>query len=121
MLSDVRPCLNLPSVTNLDTEREGINIDNADMLMGEDVNGAMFSTQSSRVTAGCCAGVEALIFGVEGAIQVRLAEEFDVIQTNKSAKLDVLELIPPPTFPGRVREAHIAGADRPQGRRMETS
>ena len=37
--------------TNLDTERERINIDDADMFMGETQSGALFSMQSSYVTA----------------------------------------------------------------------
>src|SRR5665648_129749 len=38
--------------TNLDTERERINIDDADIFIGECKNGALFSLQSSFVTVG---------------------------------------------------------------------
>jgi predicted dehydrogenase len=79
--------------TNLDTERERINIDDADMFMAEAANGAMFSMQSSYVTVGNYPGIEARIFGSEGAIQVRLVEEFGVIQTIKTARPDAVEFV----------------------------
>jgi predicted dehydrogenase len=79
--------------TNLDTERERINIDDADMFMGEAHNGAMFSMQSSYVTVGNYPGIEARIFGSGGAIQVRLVEEFGVIQTIKTARPDAVEFV----------------------------
>jgi len=79
--------------TNLDSHRERINIDDADMFMGEAANGAMFSMQSSYVTVGNYPGIEARIFGSEGAIQVRLVEEFGVIQTIKTAKPDAVEFV----------------------------
>lgn len=79
--------------TNLDTERERINIDDADMFMGEAANGAMFSMQSSYVTVGNYPGIEARIFGSGGGIQVRLVEEFGVIQTIKTAKPDAVEFV----------------------------
>jgi predicted dehydrogenase len=79
--------------TNLDTERERINIDDADMFMGEAANGALFSMQSSYVTVGNYPGIEARIFGSEGAIQVRLVDEFGVIQTIKTAKPRAVEFV----------------------------
>jgi len=79
--------------TNLDHHRERINIDDADMFMGEAANGALFSMQSSYVTVGNYPGIEARIFGSEGAIQVRLVEEFGVIQTIKTAKPDAVEFV----------------------------
>ena len=79
--------------TNLDTERERINIDDADMFMAEAENGALFSMQSSYVTVGNYPGIEARIFGSEGAIQVRLVEEFGVIQTIHTAKPDAVEFV----------------------------
>jgi predicted dehydrogenase len=89
--------------TNLDSERERINIDDADMFMGEASNGALFSMQSSYVTVGNYPGIEARIFGSKGAIQVRLVEEFGVIQTIKTASADAVEFvdrpIPPEYFP----------------------
>lgn len=89
--------------TNLDNERERINIDDADMFIGEAENGALFSLQSSYVTVGNYPGIEARIFGSNGAIQVRLVEEFGVIQTIHTAKPDAVEFvqrdIPPEYFP----------------------
>ncbi|MDX1495554.1 MAG: Gfo/Idh/MocA family oxidoreductase [Longimicrobiales bacterium] len=79
--------------TNLDTERERINIDDADMFIAEAENGALFSLQSSYVTVGNYPGIEARIFGSEGAIQVRLVEEFGVIQTIHTAKPDAVEFV----------------------------
>lgn len=79
--------------TNLDEERERINIDDADMFMAETKNGALFSLQSSYVTVGNYPGIEARIFGSNGAIQVRLVEEFGVIQTIHTAKPDAVEFV----------------------------
>jgi predicted dehydrogenase len=79
--------------TNLDTERERINIDDADMFMGEASNGALFSMQSSYVTVGNYPGIEARIYGSEGAIHVRLVDEFGVIQTIHTAKPDAVEFV----------------------------
>jgi predicted dehydrogenase len=79
--------------TNLDETRERINIDDADMFMGEAANGAMFSLQSSYVTVGNYPGIEARIYGSAGAIQVRLVEEFGVIQTIKTATPDAVEFV----------------------------
>ncbi|HSM06922.1 MAG TPA: Gfo/Idh/MocA family oxidoreductase [Longimicrobiales bacterium] len=93
--------------TNLDTDRERINIDDADMFMARAGNGALFSLQSSYVTVGNYPGIEARIFGSKGAIQVRLVEEFGVIQTIKTATPDAVEFvereIPPEYFPPGAR------------------
>jgi predicted dehydrogenase len=79
--------------TNLDTERERINIDDADVFIGEAANGALFSMQSSYVTVGNYPGIEARISGSEGAIHVRLVEEFGVIQTIETARPDAVEFV----------------------------
>lgn len=79
--------------TNLDTHRERINIDDADMFMAEAENGALFSMQSSYVTVGNYPGIEARVYGSEGAIIVRLVEEFGVIQTIHTAKPDAVEFV----------------------------
>lgn len=97
--------------TNLDTERERINIDDADMFMAQAENGALFSLQSSYVTIGNYPGIEARIFGSEGAVQVRLVEEFGVIQTIHTATPDAVEFvqreIPDEYFPpGYTEEDH---------------
>jgi len=89
--------------TNLDTERERINIDDADMFIAEAQNGALFSMQSSYVTVGNYPGIEARIFGSEGAVRVRLVEEFGVIQTIHTATPQGVEFsqreIPEKYFP----------------------
>ena len=94
--------------TNLDTERERINIDDTDMFMAQARNGALFSMQSSYVTIGNYPGIEARIFGSDGAIQVRLVEEFGVIQTIHTATPDAVEFvkrdIPPQYFAPGHRE-----------------
>jgi predicted dehydrogenase len=94
--------------TNLDTERERINVDDADMFMAEAGNGALFSMQSSYVTVGNYPGIEARVFGSKGAIIVRLVEEFGVIQTIHTATPDAVEFvqreIPERYFPPGFRE-----------------
>jgi predicted dehydrogenase len=79
--------------TNLDAERERINVDDADMFMAEAENGALFSIQSSYVTVGGYPGSEARVYGSEGAIHVRLVEEFGVIETIHTAKPDAVEFV----------------------------
>lgn len=90
MLSNMVP---MRRRTNLDSERVRINIDDADMFMGEAANGAMLSMQSSYVTVGNYPGIEARIYGSEGAVQVRLVEEFGVIQTIHTATPDAVEFV----------------------------
>jgi predicted dehydrogenase len=80
--------------TKLDTERERINIDDADMFMGECANGALYSMQSSYVTVGNYPGIEANIYGSKGALKARLVDEFGVIQTLQGAKPDAVEFVP---------------------------
>jgi predicted dehydrogenase len=77
--------------TNLDTERERINMDDADIFIGECQNGALFSLQSSFVTVGNYPGIEARIYGSKGAIIARLVSEFGEIQTLKKATPDAVE------------------------------
>ena len=79
--------------TNLDTERERINVDDLDMFIGETANGALFSLQSSYVTVGNYPGIEARLSGSNGAIQVRLIEEFGVIQSIRTATPDAVEFV----------------------------
>jgi predicted dehydrogenase len=79
--------------TNLDRERERINIDDADVFIGEAANGALYTMQSSYVTVGNYPGIEARIFGSEGAIKVRLVEEFGVIQTIHTATKEAVEFV----------------------------
>ena len=79
--------------TKLDTERERINIDDADMFIGECANGALYSMQSSYVTVGNYPGIEAHIYGSKGALKARLVDEFGVIQTLHAAKPDAVEFV----------------------------
>lgn len=79
--------------TNLDTERERINVDDADMFIGHCENGALYSMQSSYVTVGNYPGIEARIFGSKGAIKARLVSEFGVIQTIHTAQADAVEFV----------------------------
>jgi len=79
--------------TNLDTQRERINVDDADIFIGECANGALYSLQSSYVTVGNYPGIEARIYGSQGALAVRLVEEFGQIQTMHAAKPDAVEFV----------------------------
>ena len=79
--------------TNLDTERERINVDDLDAFLGEAANGALFNMQSSYVTVGNYPGIEARIYGSDGAIIVRLVEEFGVIQTIHTATPAAVEFV----------------------------
>ncbi|MDD3823150.1 MAG: Gfo/Idh/MocA family oxidoreductase [Sphaerochaetaceae bacterium] len=83
-------------LTNLDTEYSRINVDDADIFIAEGMNGTMFSLQSSIVTVGNYPGIEARIYGSQGGLQVRLVEEFGVIQTLKGAKPDAVEYVDMP-------------------------
>src|SRR5262249_30046221 len=49
--------------------------------------------QSSYVTVGNYPGIEARIFGSEGAIKARLVDEFGVIQTIHTAKPKAVEFV----------------------------
>ena len=80
-------------LTNLDTEYSRINVDDADIFIAEGMNGTLFSLQSSIVTVGNYPGIEARIYGSKGGLQVRLVEEFGVIQTLKGAKPDAVEYV----------------------------
>ena len=74
--------------------REGlmrINIDDGDVFIGEFANGAIGSVQSSYVTVGNYPGLEARVYGSQGALICRLVEEFGVCETLKGAKPDAVE------------------------------
>jgi predicted dehydrogenase len=68
-----------------------VNIDDGDMWIAEFGSGAIASIQSSYVTVGNYPGIEARIYGSEGAIIVRLVDEFGICQTIKTAKKDAVE------------------------------
>jgi predicted dehydrogenase len=79
------------------------NIDDGDMWIAEFGSGALASIQSSYVTVGNYPGIEARIYGSEGAIIVRLVDEFGICETIKTARKDAVEFtecdIPPRFFP----------------------
>jgi predicted dehydrogenase len=70
-----------------------MNIDDGDMWIAEFENGRLGSIQSSYVTVGNYPGIEARIYGSEGAIIVRLVEEAGICQTIKVAKKDSVEFV----------------------------
>ena len=70
------------------------NVDDGDVYIGEFANGAICSVQSSYVTVGGFPGVEARVYGSEGALIVRLVEEFGECQVLRSAKPDAVEFVP---------------------------
>ncbi|ARJ06804.1 hypothetical protein GCM10010988_21270 [Cnuibacter physcomitrellae] len=77
-----------------DTGRmQRMNIDDGDMWIAEFENNRLGSIQSSYVTVGNFPGIEARIYGSEGAIIVRLVEEAGICQTIKVAKKDSVEFV----------------------------
>jgi predicted dehydrogenase len=79
------------------------NIDDGDMWIAEFGSGALASIQSSYVTVGNFPGIEARIYGSEGAVIVRLVDEFGCCQTIKTATRNAVEFtdaeIPAGFFP----------------------
>jgi predicted dehydrogenase len=79
------------------------NIDDGDMWIAEFGSGALASIQSSYVTVGNYPGIEARIYGSQGAVIVRLVDEFGCCQTIKTATKDAVEFterqIPDRFFP----------------------
>lgn len=79
------------------------NIDDGDMWIAEFGSGALASIQSSYVTVGNYPGIEVRIYGSEGAIVVRLVDEFGSCQTIRTARKDAVEFaeaeIPASFFP----------------------
>jgi predicted dehydrogenase len=79
------------------------NIDDGDMWIAEFSSGALASIQSSYVTIGNFPGIEARIYGSEGALIVRLVDEFGICQTIKTATKGAVEFgeaqIPASYFP----------------------
>jgi predicted dehydrogenase len=79
------------------------NIDDGDMWIAEFSSGALASIQSSYVTVGNYPGIEARIYGADGAIIIRLVDEAGVCQTIRTARKDAVEFteleIPARFFP----------------------
>jgi hypothetical protein len=88
-----------------------MNIDDGDIFIGEHVNGALTSIQTSFVTIGNYPGVEARIHGERGAIHCRLVEERGVAETIRVATKEDVEFrelsIPERFYPagGHARES----------------
>ena len=68
-----------------------INIDDGDIFIGEFANGVLCSVQTSFVTVGNYPGLEARVYGSEGALICRLVEESGICETLKGAKPDSVE------------------------------
>ena len=68
-----------------------MNIDDGDIFLGEFVNGTLCSVQTSFVTVGNYPGIEARIYGSEGALICRLVEENGICETLKAASKDAVE------------------------------
>ena len=68
-----------------------MNIDDGDIFLGEFESGALGSVQTSFVTVGNYPGLEARVYGSEGALICRLVEEFGVCETLKGATPDAVE------------------------------
>jgi predicted dehydrogenase len=72
---------------------QAMNIDDGDMWIAEFEKNRLGSIQSSYVTVGNFPGIEARIYGSDGAIIVRLVEEAGICQTIKVAKKDSVEFV----------------------------
>ena len=68
-----------------------MNIDDGDIFLGEFANGALGSVQTSFVTVGNYPGLEARMYGSEGALICRLVEEKGVCEVLRAAKPDAVE------------------------------
>lgn len=69
------------------------NIDDGDMWIAEFGGDILASIQSSYVTVGNYPGIEARLYGSEGAVIVRLVDEFGSCQTIKTARKDAVEFV----------------------------
>jgi predicted dehydrogenase len=80
-----------------------MNIDDGDIYMGEFANGALCSIQTSYVTVGNYPGIEARLYGSEGAIICRLVEEDGICERLWLADKDHVEFkraeVPPHFYP----------------------
>lgn len=68
-----------------------MNIDDGDIFLGEFANGALGSVQTSFVTVGNYPGLEARMYGSEGALICRLVEENGVCESLRAARPDAVE------------------------------
>jgi len=88
-----------------------MNIDDGDIYMGEFANGALCSIQTSFVTIGNYPGIEARLYGSNGAAICRLAEEDGICERLWLATKDQVEFrraeVPADLYPrgGTARES----------------
>ena len=68
-----------------------MNIDDGDIFIGEFANGALGSVQTSFVTVGNYPGLEARVYGSEGALICRLVEENGICESLKGATRSQVE------------------------------
>ena len=68
-----------------------MNIDDGDIFIGEFVNGAIGSIQTSFVTVGNYPGIEARVYGSKGALICRLVEEIGICEVLKAASANQVE------------------------------
>ena len=92
-----------------------MNIDDGDIFLGEFANGALCSIQTSFVTVGNYPGIEARVYGSEGALICRLVEEAGICETLRAATPDQVEFreleIPARCYPpGGSRQRVVAHA-----------
>lgn len=73
-----------------------MNIDDGDIFVAEFANGAIGSVQTSFVTVGNYPGIEARIYGREGALICRLVEERGICELLHGARPDAVEFEPIP-------------------------
>jgi predicted dehydrogenase len=99
----------VPHRTTIDGRKVRTNIDDGDVYIGEYASGAICSVQSSYVTVGNYPGLEARVFGSEGALICRLVEEFGVCQTLHSAKPNAVEFVPVEIPPQYFPPGHVPG------------
>lgn len=71
-----------------------MNIDDGDIFLGEFENGALGSVQTSFVTVGNYPGLEARLYGREGALICRLVEEKGTCEVLRGAKPEAVEFEP---------------------------
>jgi predicted dehydrogenase len=74
-------------------QMQRMNIDDGDMWICEFDTDVTASIQSSYVTVGNYPGIEARFYGSEGAVIVRLVDEFGICQTIKTATKDSVEFV----------------------------
>ncbi|MCU0623841.1 MAG: Gfo/Idh/MocA family oxidoreductase, partial [Gemmatimonadaceae bacterium] len=68
-----------------------MNIDDGDIFLAEFGNGAIGSVQTSFVTVGNYPGIEARLYGREGALICRLVEEHGICELLHGARPDAVE------------------------------